>query len=55
MLAAMRRRTICDEDDHALLSEGGLGPFASHTLELVADPSHRRDDGGVVGCTDRSS
>lgn len=40
-------------DDHALLPEGGLDPAPAVVFELVADRSHRCDDGGVVGRTDR--
>jgi hypothetical protein len=40
-------------DNQALLPEGGLDPAPAVVFELVADPSHRRDDGCVVGRTDR--
>jgi hypothetical protein len=40
-------------DDHALMPEGGLNPSPAIVLELVANSSHRRDDGGVVSRTDR--
>src|SRR5450755_129153 len=40
-------------DHTALMPEGGLNPSPAIVLELVADSSHRRDDGGVVSRTDR--
>ena len=40
-------------DDHALLPEGGLDPPPAIVLELIANSSHRSDNAGVVGRTDR--
>ena len=40
-------------NDQALLAKRCLDATPAIVLELVADSSHRRDDGGVVSCTDR--